>query len=616
MFAEYLEGRDLLPLLAPKAARLPFASAADRAAWQTIAPAYHQRVLAAARTLRAGPYPTLSATQFLAFCRTGDRRAYEDAYFARRHRLLANALAACLPQPAEARDACLDDVIDGIWCLCEESFWGISAHNGSDHPGARPARECPLPDAQNPYIDLFAAQTAALLSWACHLLDEALDAATPIIRRRVRMEVERRVLTPFFYHDDFWWMGMIRRDVNNWTPWILSNVMAALLIWADDDRRLADGLARGMRMLDAYLAVMPEDGGCDEGAAYWNVAGASLLDCLELLYTATAGRVCFYEEPLIRRIGAFPLHAHIAGPYYWNFADCDARPMLDGERVHRYGLRTDNPALAALGARIAADTLDPLPRGTPEISRVMNLLFAHVPPGGEAPAPSCGATLPHLQVWARQRGGLYAAIKGGHNGENHNHNDVGSFLLYIDGEPAIIDLGNMVYTAQTFGPDRYALPNTRSRNHNLPLIGPYEQAAGRIHAARDLRFWDDSAVMDIAGAYPAGAGVSRLLRTFGFEGGALALHDEIALTAQLPVCWVFMLRHKPKAAGAGCIAAGPLRLGFDPALAADWEEMPVTDTRMAANFPGSVYRLTLCAKAAAYHARAFAFSRIDPPDRL
>lgn len=40
------------------------------------------------------------------------------------------------------------------------------------------------------------------------------------------------------------------------------------------------------------------------------------------------------------------------------------------------------------------------------------------------------------------------AVKAGNNGESHNHNDVGSFTLYKNGRPFIIDVGVETYTAK------------------------------------------------------------------------------------------------------------------------------------------------------------------------
>ncbi len=538
MFTECLRRHDLHALLCAPGAYHPFPKRTDRARWTGIAREKREQLLAWGNEALAG-YPMLTATQFLAFSRTGNRQVYEQPYFARRSLLMGAALAECAADDGRYLDA----VIDGIWCICEESAWVLSAHNGSDHPGAPPMTARPLPDVTNPYVDLFAAQTAATLADVLYLLQDRLDAVSPLIARRARREIDLRVVTPFLTHDDFWWMGMIRRDVNNWTPWIVSNVIDVLLLLERDAHRRSEGIARGMRMLDSYLAVLPPDGGCDEGAGYFNMAGAALADALQSVYAATGGRVSFYHEPLIRRIAAFPLHAHIDGPYFINFADCDAMPRMDGERLLHLGQRTDNPALAALGA----------------------------------------------QALARR-------------------NDVGTFLLYTDGQPRVIDLGNCVYTAKTFGPERYTLMNTRSRNHNVPLIGAMEQAAGREHAAADVSADCHGLRLDIAAAYPKEAGVCRLCRTFAIDGNGMTLTDDIELDRAQPVTWVFMLRDRPELSP-GSASFGGLLLSHDSTLLQRVEEIPVTDPRMAGNFPGSVWRLALEAPAGRLHHRTFAFQR-------
>lgn len=83
------------------------------------------------------------------------------------------------------------------------------------------------------------------------------------------------------------------------------------------------------------------------------MAGAALFDALESVYQATGGRVSFYDEPLIRRIAAFPMHVHIAGNYFVNFADCDAKPKLDGQRIALFGRRTHQPELERFGLWLA-----------------------------------------------------------------------------------------------------------------------------------------------------------------------------------------------------------------------------------------------------------------------
>lgn len=606
MFEEYLNSHNLHAMLrAPEECRL-WPRRQERAAWEAIPQEKRQALLAWGEEAKAG-YPMLTATQFLAFCRTGSRQAYEKPYFARRSLLMGAALAECVKDDGSYLDA----VIDGIWCICEESSWVISAHNGSDHPGVPPVSERPLPDVANPYVDLFAAQTAATLTDILCLLEDKLDDVSPLIARRVRGEIDRRVITPFMTHDDFWWMGMIRRNVCNWTPWIVSNVIRVLL-WLDRDAyRRSAGVARAMRMLDSYLAVLPADGGCDEGAAYFNMAGLALFDALEYVYRATGERVNFYGEPFIRQIADFPVKAHIEGEYFVNFADCDVKPLLDGASLYLFGRRTRNERLAALGSEIAARCKGVRPLDTPQMSRVLCALFAGVTfkmTPARAAQPQTYVSLPELQVFAWRRGGLYAAIKGGHNDESHNHNDVGSLIVYADGEPQIVDMGNFVYTAKTFGPERYTIDNTRSRNHNVPLIGDVEQAPGRVHAACRVYANRLGARLDIARAYPPEAGVQSLVRALRVSREGIALHDVVRLDAPRSVTWVFMLRNAP-CVGEGEARFGPLTLCFDPALCAHAEEIPVTDARLARNFPGSLWRLTLTGAPGQDHEQTFTVKR-------
>jgi hypothetical protein len=113
---------------------------------------------------------------------------------------------------------------------------------------------------------------------------------------------------------------------------------------------------------------------------------------------------------------------------------------------------------------------------------------------------------------AREHGGtasgLTLAVKGGHNDEHHNHNDVGSFVVASDGVPVVVDLGRPTYTAQTFSPRRYEIWTMQSGWHNVPIVAGVEQPAGRGAAARDVVPALDGATsalrLELADAYPAG----------------------------------------------------------------------------------------------------------------
>ena len=602
MFGHTLSG----PMLARALTATPidlFPPMEDRRAWDGVAPEDRQDLLDAAARYAAMPYPMLLATQYMAYVRDGGRRVFEQPYFERRRKLIAAMLHCCLTNTTEQ----LDDVVDGLWCICDESTWVVSAHNVNNIPGAPEREDRPLPDTEKPNIDLFAAQTAMVLSLVCRIMGNQLDQVTPMLRRRVRREIERRVLEPFMAHDDFWWMGFIRRDLNNWTPWIISNIMVTALSWMEDRPLLAELLSRALVMVDRWVDCIPEDGGCDEGAGYWDMAGGTLVDCLTLLEQATEGRITYWQEEKLGNILRFPARVQLYRGWFVNFADCDARPHLSGERLQTAGERLHDPELIAMGNGMRGRPWEQV-EDVPHLTRLLMRLFHPEAVEALRSPRDKDEWLPQLQLRVREVKGFLLCCKGGHNGESHNHNDVGSFMLYVDGDPVMVDAGNMVYTAKTFSEERYTLWNTRSGYHNLPMIGGCEQLPGAQYAARDCRKLDNGLELDMAGAYGPEACVQKAKRFVSVAMGMLVLKDTIELTEARPVTWVFMLREKPELEP-GMVHMGKVSMDFEEDMASALEEIPITDTRMAGSFPGSLWRLTLTAKPATSHQRIFMVER-------
>lgn len=587
MFTAFLREHPMKEMILKQDLRL-YPTAEDRKAWEDIPAAYREEIRRLAAEYGRIPYPARTASGFLAFVRNGDRQADEQPYFTRRRKLCAAALDAC----AFPDNANMDEIVDGIWLVCEETSWVISAHNVNPIPGAPPAAEYPLPDLRKPYIDLFSAQTGMILSLTAALLGKRLDAVSPMIRERIREEIRRRILRPFMATDDFWWMGFRRKDLNNWTPWILSNILICAVTDPTGSGEPASLLIRACEMLDRWLETVPEDGGCDEGAGYWNMAGGALLDCLEILEKATDGRMRFWENEKIRSILAYPAKVEMGNGWFANFADCDARPFISGERMETAGEMIGDPALTALGTRMRGTIADQL-NDVPHLTRALDLIFHPAAEKKERPEiRQRDEWLPELQVRLIEKGKWMLACKGGHNGENHNHNDVGSFILMKDGEPVIVDAGNMTYTAKTFSGERYTLWNVRAGFHNLPMIGSCEQREGAEHAARDVHWEPDGLELELSGTYDEAVGVRQLKRCFALSEEGLRLTDEIALETAQPVTWVFMLRNRPVWKD-GEIMTGEIAIQCPEGLTFTAEEIPITDARMKRSWPGSLWRVLL-----------------------
>lgn len=509
---------------------LPVADVMDREFWGS------ERIGAAIRPAldRAGaalgtPWPEARASQFARFWRDGDRKDYEGGVVGRQHRLTYATLAAL----HTGEERFVDEVADGVVVLCEQSTWCWAAH---DHTHAR--NGWVLPDVTDPCLDLGAGEVAAQLAWVDHLLGPALDERAPGVRARIRHEVRRRVLDPFTHRRDWWWLGTPEKPPMNWSAWIQGNVLPAALALEEDAgrrRHVVDLVDQG---LSAYWDTLPADGGVDEGYHYWWQGAARALEAQDLLDWARAQEPSAGGSPdpapssdtarssdtapssdtgsraeTIRQIVAFPHRMHLGGDWYVGVADSPARPIWTWpwNVVHSWARRVgDDDA-----ARHAASY-----RRFPEIlwdervtlSRAVLMLAddAWTALPDEAAPPLVGEVwLPETQVTlARSRPGsaegLAVFVKGGHNGENHNHNDVGEVLVALDGVPVVVDAGKPTYRAGTFGADRYEQWPMRSAWHNVPLVRGTEQSAGAEFAARDMTVepgpvWE--ARLDLAGAY-------------------------------------------------------------------------------------------------------------------
>lgn len=559
----------------------------DRTAWEQVAPADREALVTYAECWHGKPWPVITAGMYASFVRTGSRRDCENPYFERRRRLCSAVLHVCLT----GETTLLPDVEDGVLLLCEETSWAISAHLGL-------TREHPFPDDANTVLDLFAAQTGMILSFTAQLLESVLH---PDLHARIQREVERRVLTHFMENNGEWWMGYVRKDLNNWTPWIISNVLMAANVWHFGGSTLVE---RACMMLDRWLNVVPEDGGCDEGAGYWNMAGGAFLDCLMALESLCGFDL--WQDGKVRRMMAYPELVYLGKGWFANFADCDARPYISGERLQYAGEKTGNQALVRMGAEMWGSPLKEL-NDTPHLSRVLMRIFARPAQVENTAVGPKNVYLPDLQVRLVQRGGMIAAMKGGHNDESHNHNDVGSFLIMANGDMQLVDAGNMVYTAKTFSDRRYELWNCRADYHNVPIIGGCEQQPGRQYAAKNVEKLPDGMALDMAAAYPAEAGVQTCTRCMTLADGCFTLRDAIALDKAQPVTWVFMLRHEPTLQPGGCIMADGFRIRWAEGLTAAVEPIEITDGRMKNSYPGTLWRLMLTAAPSAQHTQEFIF---------
>ncbi len=606
---------DALPRqLAAHAQEQPWPQAHDRAAWLGLGEQRRRIITDQAMAAESVGWPALTACAHRACARCGDRLAYERPYFARRQALNWWLLAAC----CEPEQTLIDRCVDAIWSLCEESTWCLPAHSGQDLAERSPL-ELPQPAGQ--FIDLFSAETAAQLATACALLDDLLPAAVVV---RVAHELHRRIFTPLALGRSYWW----EHGLNNWTPWVASNLLHAGC-WAESDGvRLAALVERLDVAVGRYCQRLSPDGGCDEGIGYWNVGCGRLLQFGERLALATGVVWHPSRYPALAAAARFPAVVHLGQGLFPTFADslASVRPLRP---VLARALRCcPDPGLADLlqwslrGWRVEGAADPGFELGSSLAGGSLNLLLDqcfHCPepdPAWRPQPPPASSWLPDLQWLCAQAGPLALAAKAGHNGENHNHNDVGQWCLYLDGAPVLIDVGRGSYGRESFLPGRYGIWYNGSQGHAVPQVAGQGQIAARRFDAAEAAVllaggqptWEDRRIgaqavhysddgqrlclgMDLAACYPDSCGLRHLWRRLELdrEDHCLLCQDQVEAAAPVEMALPLIAVVEPRLAADGlCLdttsgaglhlswsgwqlqAVEPIDLENDPDLGASW----------------------------------------------
>lgn len=461
-------------------------------------------------------WPALPASLYLDYKITGTRYNFERKNNERRKVLNELAVAAIITKDKKY----IPQIANGIWTLCEQSTWVLPAHIVVQK------EKTGLPDPYEVVIDLGSGTAAAQLSMIQFMLRDELDAYSKGIGKRVFAELNKRIFQPYISRNDFWWMGFTGQPVNNWNPWVNTNVLMTALY--SDLTADSVGLIIGktVKSTDVFVNQYPDDGGCDEGPSYWSEAGGKLMRFIHVLNKLTTTSIDWKQQQLIYNMGSYISKVHIGDNNFVNFADAFSKSIPDPESVYSYGALFNDLTLKSFGAYLFGLQKQKLDNGNIidflETTSIYDSLTT-VPPIAPLPAVSWFGDRQVLTARTKSEStnGLFLAVQGGHNAESHNHNDIGNFILYANNTPVFVDAGVGSYTAQTFSSKRYELWNMQSVWHNCPTINGVMQKEGIQYKATNVLYAKNtsgvSVSMDIALAYPTEAAVKKYERKFDFD---------------------------------------------------------------------------------------------------
>lgn len=508
--------------------------ATDREHWNAIREHdIGRRILAEAReAVEADPCPHVTNEIYLECLEKNDPAPFNAVVPGTRSRMTLLVLSECLESTGEYLPIIEDDILRSS----QLKSW--------THPGNDTNRD--TFEGRSTFNGLASVHLGSSLVAADYLLGDRLK---PEIRSLIRDEVKRRVLDPFRQRiesgqDVYWWVTVN----HNWNSvCVLFTTACALALLEDADDR-AWYLAVAEKLIRYSEQGFEQSGFYTEGVSYWIYGFGCYLVLAEIVRAVTSGRIDWLSKPLVERMSGFGRRMLIQGNAYPSFADCRS----DVKTPAWLDNWMNNRIVGSRTARATSATVDPF-SGANFASLLSTLLVLSHQEDFRVvheDEPSTG-----LREWfddvqfllCRPREDaevrFASTFKGGHNGVNHNHNDLGVFSVLIGDRELLTDPGAEIYTQRTFSQNRYESDLLNSYGHPVPVVAGQLQSPGKDEnrsgfgsefcaSVVDTTFSDeaDRVVLDLKRAYRADT-LETLTRTFThFRSGSgeVEVVDEVA----------------------------------------------------------------------------------------
>lgn len=331
------------------------------------------------------------------------------------------------------------------------------------------------------------------------------------------------------------------RATTNWNPFCWIGVLHAADVMLPKRQR-AILYANAQASLRYYTGAFSEDGYIVEGAGYYDMGFSRFLDCAELLRRGTRGKLdLLAPSAKLEKMMLYPLTYAMDHNLYPHFADSGTDGRADGMPVY---LLAQIDYLSNK-ANFKADWQNGWPAGhglflSEDIGRqlLLDKIRGFRPERRDTVPLTTLFRQPAVLVCRDDASGpkFSFAAKGGHNFEDHNHNDLGSFCIGYDGRIVLGDPGYPQVGPGYFNSGRrYEWKLASSWGHPVPVVNGCVQGAGRRFRADILQFKESAEIvlfrLDLTKAYPEKAGLKSLVRSFEFCRGrrVLTITDEFQL---------------------------------------------------------------------------------------
>ena len=603
----------------------PYPAYSDREAWDKLLTKDAKKTLIKQAEKKLGyKWQYIPASSFLALNTTGDKQTMRKIERQNREAIIALMMG----ELAEGKGRFLMDLADGLW------FYGTSYH--WSHSNQTYGQ---LPRYEMEQIGLGNVRLAATIPIVWYFFHEEMDKLDKRINVVVEETVKRIIIDPAldgYGTDKFIWLGAtVNSRKGNWNPWCNHGCLLAILLMEKDQDRLNAAIKASIEDVDKYLATYYPDAACEEGVGYWGQSVCRFCEYLQLLYDASGGKFDVFGNEYINKMAEYASRMHgglnsKSRLLKANFGDGSATGGAFPMDCYKVGVlfkhremtdfalyQTANLAKKKFGypniwseegyrhmenVRHYKQFCDELDRLNQRITDGTSIEMLLDELRGDVPHVTW---YPYAQQAAfKTSDNWFVVAKAGNNGEQHGHNDVGSFILYARNVPFLVDPGVGTYVKDTFSKNRYKIWSMGASWHNCPAPNGVQQKEGAEHGASycTLEKVKKEYVMssEFAGAYTKDAACLSYTRTLRLTDSrsrsSLVVLDEYELSERMAADEIqFVTPGNVKLVSEGVLTieneGEVLKVAYPVSLVPQIEEKRIDDKQLLRHWKDALYAI-------------------------
>lgn len=512
---------EMLKKVIPNKSFQPAPPISERIYWNKIAESYsgreyYQKALA---EIDKEPEVPISDETYRRANKEGNRRIYKSRYYRTMDRLEKFILAECM----ENKGRFITQITNYSNAIMKMKSWLHPNHDDSENS---------VLEGKRVAIDLGARKFGLVLALADAQLQDKLS---PDLRSNISEQLRWRIIESYLNScatidtiDNRW-----IKTKSNWNSVCNSGTIFTTIVASKnhDERIAAIGCALNSSVY--YLSGFGEDGYCSEGVGYWNYGFGHYLYLAEILHDYTDGKLDLFKfnnPEKLKRIAEYPEKYQLNKDLY--------APFSDGIVRVRNGADNFAYVMAAKHYGVNKPTFVRVDEAVQEIILWSDSISYIEANPKQNTLSSVTYFDDHGIVISRgiQKSPFSVSIKAGHNAENHNHDDVGSYVIALGDEIFAGDLGGPVYIEGAFAKDN---PARCSWGHSVPIIENKLQTHGAEYYGKVIKteFSEqlDKAILDILPAYEI-EGLKKLNRHMKNDkkgSGTITIIDEFS--AEKPI---------------------------------------------------------------------------------